>query len=376
MPSSNNNELISKASPHTIKKFELIETYVKSWAQKLMLTEFCNGLIFIDCMCNSGVYHDEKGEEVIGTPIRIANILRDVAGQYPNKCVQIFFNDRDETKIDLLKTRLPADHRNFTITTSSIDGNLLLKQIGSQLQANNHLHFFLLYDPYDASIDWEALAPFFRNWGEVLINHMISDPIRALSQVKSDKAKKKYMDTYLIDDVEKLIPFGSNKSAYEDRLTQIITALKGKRNRRYFIAAFPFFNTRNALIYDLVHCTSHIKGFQLFKKSAWDTFGKKSSNKNVGYSGQLELCLTEDGNGYSVDTHTDESCYFVKDIAKYVQQHFAGRKDVLYSEIWELLDEHPIFPGDGCRNEIKRILVSDYGAIKHKSTMTFKDGRG
>ena len=49
--------IISKASPHTIKKFELIEEYIKSWAQKLLLTESCNGLIFIDCMCNSGVIH-------------------------------------------------------------------------------------------------------------------------------------------------------------------------------------------------------------------------------------------------------------------------------------------------------------------------------
>ena len=37
--------IISKASPHTIKKFELIEEYIKSWAQKLLLTESCSGLI-------------------------------------------------------------------------------------------------------------------------------------------------------------------------------------------------------------------------------------------------------------------------------------------------------------------------------------------
>ena len=48
--SGRKNCVISKASPHTIKKFELIEEYIKSWAQKLMLTESCNGLIFIDCM--------------------------------------------------------------------------------------------------------------------------------------------------------------------------------------------------------------------------------------------------------------------------------------------------------------------------------------
>ena len=52
--SSKKKSVISKASPHTIKKFELIEEYIKSWAEKLLLTDSCNGLIFIDCMCNSG----------------------------------------------------------------------------------------------------------------------------------------------------------------------------------------------------------------------------------------------------------------------------------------------------------------------------------
>jgi hypothetical protein len=60
MSSSNNSTVVSKASPHTIKKFELIESYVKSWAQKLMQNSYCNGIIFIDCMCNSGVYHDDN----------------------------------------------------------------------------------------------------------------------------------------------------------------------------------------------------------------------------------------------------------------------------------------------------------------------------
>ena len=90
MASRNNKELISKASPHTIKKFELIEEYIKAWAQKLMLNQYCNGLIYIDCMCNSGLYHDENGNLVEGSPIGVANVLWDVAGQYPQKQVYIF----------------------------------------------------------------------------------------------------------------------------------------------------------------------------------------------------------------------------------------------------------------------------------------------
>ena len=55
--SGRKKSVISKASPHTIKKFELIEEYIKSWAQKLLLTESCNGLIFIDCMCTVSYTH-------------------------------------------------------------------------------------------------------------------------------------------------------------------------------------------------------------------------------------------------------------------------------------------------------------------------------
>ena len=64
-------DLIDVAHPHTIRKFELIEEYIKSWAQKLMLNDRCNSIVFIDCMCNCGVYKDEDGNEVEGTAIRV-----------------------------------------------------------------------------------------------------------------------------------------------------------------------------------------------------------------------------------------------------------------------------------------------------------------
>ena len=67
MANNNNSKIISDAHQHTVKKFELIETYIKSWAQKLMLTDSCSGIIFIDCMCNSGVYKDDDKNEVYGT---------------------------------------------------------------------------------------------------------------------------------------------------------------------------------------------------------------------------------------------------------------------------------------------------------------------
>lgn len=352
--SGKSKDVVSKASPHTIKKFELIEEYIKSWAQKLMINDACYDLIFIDCMCNSGVYTDNNGMLVEGTPVRVSKVLLDVAHTYTEKMVHIYLNDKEKFRIDELKKHIPQDERNYHVVTSVGDANELLKIIGPQLYQTGHLHYFLLYDPYDASIDWEALLPFFRNWGEVMINHMVSDPVRAITSAKRKTTKEKYENTYL-EDFEKLVPYGSDKTAYEARVEQIIRSLKG--SRRYFVAAFPFYNTQNSHMYNLIHCTSNREGFKLYKKSAWKVFGAQSSTKKSPDSGQLWF----DENGF-ITMETDKSCFHVRDIAKYLQESFKGRKLVPLNEMWELLDDHPIFPSDGYRSEIKRELITTYGA--------------
>lgn len=69
--------------------------------------------------------------------------------------------------------------------------------------------------------------------------------------------------------------------------------------------------------------------------------------------------------GSVVTTSTDESCFTVHDITKYLQKSFSGRKGVHIEEMWALLDEHPIFPSS-YRNQIKQELVEMYGATKEQ----------
>lgn len=352
--SSRKKSVISKASPHTIKKFELIEEYIKSWAQKLLLTESCNGLIFIDCMCNSGVYTDNTGQLVKGTAVRVSEALREAARTYTQKNIHIYLNDKDKARVDELKKHLPQDERNFKIVTSCSDAHELLRTIGPQLYGTGHLHYFLLYDPYDATIDCEALLPFFRNWGEVMINHMVSDPVRAISSAKKKTTKVKYENTYL-EDFEKLVPYGSDKTAYEARVEEIINSLKGAR--RYYVSAFPFYNTQNSLVYNLIHCTSNKEGFKLYKRSAWKVFGAQSSTKHSVENRQLSFNFLGE-----IAEEEDESCLHVIDIAKYLQRSFRGRKQVPLDEMWELLDNHPIFPSEGFRNEVKGNLTGFFDA--------------
>ena len=94
---------ISVAAPHTIKKFEMISEYVKAWVEKLMNYDKCEGVVFIDCMSNSGLYKDSNGNEIEGTPLRVSKIISDAMKKYPRKKAYIYFNDLSNEKIELLE---------------------------------------------------------------------------------------------------------------------------------------------------------------------------------------------------------------------------------------------------------------------------------
>lgn len=377
MPSSNNFEIISKASPHTIKKFELIEAYSEAWAHKLLeygrRTGNCNGIVFIDCMCNSGMYVDDDDNPVLGTPIRVAKKISSIMREanYQRQQAWLYFNDLESQKIAVLEKHLPADTSNFHIKTSSQDGNGLLRYIGNQLRQGQKINYLLVYDPYTASIDWGALLPFISNWGEVIINHMVSDSIRAVSQVKKQEAVTKYEQTYLAN-IEDLLAFGSDRTAFEQRTQDIIRALRGGGKKRYYIGSYPFFNTRNSLVYNLLHCTGSLEGFKLYKSTAWKTFGNKSSLRKPSVDpGQLTMLVDDEDSYGMVTTQTDENCYYVQDIVKFIYAAFKGRADVPLKEIWDTVDEHPVFPSDLFKNEIKDQLKKDYGCTIHRSSIDF-----
>lgn len=367
--------VISLVHPHTLKKFELIEAYTEAWAHKLL--EYgrnsgkCNDIVFIDCMCNSGIYVDENGVQHEGTPIRVARKISATMREshYQNQQAWLYFNDLSQEKIDELTKHLPCEIHNFHIITSVGDGNDLLKKIGKKLSNGQKLSYLMVYDPYTASIDWAAIMPFFRCWGEVIINHMVSDSIRAVPQVKSSEKISKYEQTYLTS-ISNLMAFGSDRNAYSHRVEEIITALRGNTSHRYYIASYPFFNTKNALVYDLIHCTNNINGFKLYKSTAWKTFGGKSSTKKSKINpGQMEFHF-DDVSGFEVTTATDDNCYRVEDIVKYIKKNFDGQTNVPLQTIWNLLDEHPVFPTNQYKKEIKEGLKAE-GFKVHQRTIDF-----
>jgi three-Cys-motif partner protein len=371
MIQNNKNEMnIDVVSPHTIKKIELIEAYVKDWSHILLNYKECDGIVFIDCMCNCGSYKDSSGEEIIGTPVRVAQYLASIMPNYPKKKAWLFFNDLSQDKINYLKTLLPQNTSNLMIHTTCGDGNELLKRLS--IEKAKRINYLLIYDPYTASIDWYALLPFLQNWGEVIINHMVHDSIRGISQAKRDITKTKYERTYL-SSIDDLAVFRNNRDAYEKRIQEIISSLQNRPQGKYFIASFPFFNSKNALVYNLIHCSGSIKGFRLFKKTAWKVFGGKSSIKDT-HGTENQLVMDIDGTGEH-RTRVDEYCYYIKDIAEYLHNMFLGQKYVPLKKVWQALDQHPVFPSEGFRNEIKSELKKLYEDEISKQEISFSKRR-
>lgn len=353
-------DIITIAKPHTIQKFEIIENYVADWAWKILNFKGADGqseskgIVYIDCMSNCGIYKDENGNIIDGTAIRVAKRLNDIIENFPNKDAVLIFNDIDERRRALLEQEIEKLHlNNITVSYNSGDCNVFLK--GLDLSSFNGTHnTLLLYDPYDASIDWDAVSRYLNRWGEVIINHMVSDTTRGITQAKKPSVKAKYTETYQ-KDIDEIIEIATDRTKLNDTIISIISKQTTRESKQY-IASFPFFNRTNGLVYNLIFCTFSIKGLVLFKKSCWKTFKDKSSSKNT-HDKETQLSFLDNGN---IGAITDHDCYNIGDIANDVYNRFHTQKDVSLDEIYSYLDSHPIFPSEGYKENIKKELRDVY----------------
>lgn len=349
------SEAITQAKPHTQKKFELITNYVDGWARKILGYQKSKGVIYIDCMSNSGKYYDDDNKIIDGTAISVASKLNDIIKDYPGKKAIIFYNDKDKIRIEVLRNFLnDPKFNNLEIHFSVDDANEFLKKL--DIREYCDYNTLMIYDPYDASIDWDAITPFLNTWGEVIINHMISDTIRAARVAQKQSTIKKYEQTYQ-SDIQKIIDSCDMKKL--DEAIQNIIHNQYDKRRKHFVASIPFYNRKNGLVYNLIHCSSNINGLILYKKIAWKTFGGKSSLINT-HDKEKQLCFNFDN--LSIQGNKVKNCYFVEDIADYVYIKYHDKGKVSLSEIYADLDRHPIFPSEGFKQQIKKSLKEKYNA--------------
>ena len=351
---------ITKISPHTVKKFELIEKYVDEWARKILGIKGVNGMpgskgvIYIDCMCNSGLY-EVDGNIVEGTALRVAKKLNEIISNYPGKEAILIFNDLLPERVELLRSEIEkANLSNIIVSYSNGDCDVFLKGLNLSDYQKSY-NTLLLYDPYNASIDWSAIKPYLNRWGEVIINHMSSDTTRGISQAKKQDVIARYEETYQ-SDISQLL--NTDKAGLDNIVVSIIRNNINKGSSGYYVSLAPFYNRTNGKLYSLIHCSANIEGTKLYKKVTWKTFGDKSSMKNT-HGVEEQFVLDFNGDGF-LNSVTDEDCYYVKDIAKYIFEKYSALGRVSLEVMYKDLDVHPIFPSDGYKNEIKAELKERY----------------
>lgn len=356
---------------HTIDKFKLVSKYATGWARKILGYDKSGGLIFIDCMCNCGVYYDKDMNIIEGTAVRVAREINNINMQYQKSAI-LYFNDKDENKINHLKGKIESLNLQFiTVHYFNIDANDLLTYI-----KENHLiehNTLLFYDPYQANIDWDALEPYFNCWGEVIINHMASDVIRGSKSVRKPYKIAKYEKTYQssIDEIIEISNSSNNRDEFEKMVNSIIESRIYKKDRKYYVASFPFYIKTNQYIYSLIFFSGNVNGIKLFKKTAWDLFGGQSSKKNTNAK-DLEGQMSFDMDNGNIKKDVRPGIYTVYDIAKHVYERYHNRRQVTWREIYDYLDEHPIFPCDGYKQEIKRELNDSFKTINKREVIIFK----
>ena len=353
-------ETITKISPHTVKKFELIEKYVDEWTRKILGIKGVNGMpgskgvIYIDCMCNSGLY-EVDGNIVEGTALRVAKKLNEIISNYPGKEAILIFNDLLPERVELLRSEIEkANLSNIIVSYSNGDCDVFLKGLNLSDYQKSY-NTLLLYDPYNASIDWSAIKPYLNRWGEVIINHMSSDTTRGISQAKKQDVIARYEETYQ-SNISQLL--NTDKAGLDNIVVSIIRNNINKGSSGYYVSLAPFYNRTNGKLYSLIHCSANIEGTKLYKKVTWKTFGDKSSMKNT-HGVEEQFVLDFNGDGF-LNSVTDEDCYYVKDIAKYIFEKYSAFGRVSLEAMYKDLDVHPIFPSDGYKNEIKAELKERY----------------
>lgn len=95
----NNLHELDKIYPHTEMKIKYVREYVKRWLYTACNYTETKKINFIDCMCNAGIYQ----ENILGTPTEILIIFKDFAEKHKNIEFNLFLNDCNEKRIEIMK---------------------------------------------------------------------------------------------------------------------------------------------------------------------------------------------------------------------------------------------------------------------------------
>ena len=332
----------------TSYKIDFIAAYIEKWLFVTTNSPQFDKLVFIDCMCNAGVYADDD----FGTPIRVLRLFQEAAIQYPNKEFHLVFNDYDIKRIAICESIIGEMRKEEVVTLNNLTTCLSCLDV-NEFVSNTELFdkliqkrtaAVLFVDPYDAvTVKTPVLKSFVtRYYCEVIYNFFSSDFIRNQDSERIIKYLTECFDVgefSTIEEAEKLV------------LAKIKT---GHISHSF---AYAFRNVKNAELYRIIYLTPHIRGLEKLKEALWDVFKGEPFHRNKTNTAQASLFEEADDKAMLLE-------FYAHTATELLLQHFSG-KMVTYSEIESFLMENTMMMGTQIINNILKPLVASGKLVKH-----------
>lgn len=270
-----NTNVLTKKKQQTDYKIKYVTEYVRQWVIISSERSDISEIVFIDCMCNAGVYYDGD----LGTCIEVMQIFAEAAEQHPDKTYILRLNDIDTGKINILKaviTKLRKKQPNFLIYIENKDVNKYLEQINTHKVFGYGKSVVLYVDPYDfGTVHIPKVSAILKNhYCELIFNFFISDYTRNWNTAKERIAA--CLGNQTVDTKEQLMEYMENQF---------------KVGKIKYGFSYQFKTKTNIELYQIMFFTPNRRGLEVLKDALWKVFNGKFYHRNQSKFNEDQLCM-------------------------------------------------------------------------------------
>lgn len=330
-----NKKFLQSKKDQTLYKIKYIVEYVKNWLFVFCKRKDIKNINFIDSMCNAGIYLDGD----LGTATEVLLLFQEFCINYPEKNFNIFVNDININRIDIIKkiiTKLQSK-KNFTnlkVQYFNKDVNFFLKD--SHILDNylkGMVATILFVDPYNfKAVNPKNIYEFVKTYYcEIFYNFFSSDIVRnGELYIKNMNAE----EIKTINDIEE---------NFKSKIKKI--------NKMSF--SYIFKNSKKTEMYKIIFITPNIEGIVKLKDAIWKVFGGKLFYFNDLNKNQLPLFNSEVS---FIEEHSN--------IAKSKLTHNFSLQTLSFKKIKDFILLKTIMKEGQIINNILKPLISEGKIIK------------
>jgi three-Cys-motif partner protein len=253
---------------HSKAKVLLLEKYLEKYLNIIANDGYTKKINVFDLFCGEGIYEND-GE---GSPIAILRTLREL--HFINKAkrqivtkVDLFFNDKDESKIEKLKNVITEKKLHYSdfgkLSFSSRDYKAIIDSLALYIQNLSNEKAFVFIDPYGyKEIRVSELKK--------LLQSKKSEVLLFLPTQFMYRFNEKGTPEALIQIIEELVDiknWRASNSVYQF-IEQFKAALKNYLGSDFFVDTFSI-EKDAATVFCLFFFSSHIRGFEKMLETKW-----------------------------------------------------------------------------------------------------------